>query len=69
MKFREKRERKVKAEVDLTPLIDVVFQLIIFFMVALSISMVYGISIRFPSGSARYRRAPEPPRGSEPMIV
>jgi biopolymer transport protein ExbD len=39
-------------EVDITPMIDIVFQLIIFFMVAMSIAMVYGISIKFPSGGA-----------------
>ncbi|MFP4522429.1 MAG: ExbD/TolR family protein [Fibrobacterota bacterium] len=35
-------------EVDITPMIDIVFQLIIFFMVIMSIAMVFGISIKFP---------------------
>jgi len=34
MKFREINKRKVRATVDLTPLIDVVFQLLIFFMLS-----------------------------------
>lgn len=42
------KKRKIEAEVDLTPMIDCVFQLIIFFMVALSLAVVYGIVIKFP---------------------
>jgi len=45
-----KRRREI-TEVDLTPMIDVVFQLIIFFMVALTIAVVYGIVIKFPQSS------------------
>jgi biopolymer transport protein ExbD len=37
-------------EVDLTPMIDCVFQLIIFFMVIMAIAVVYGVAIKFPSG-------------------
>ncbi len=44
-----KRRRSLSdEEPDITPMIDVVFLLIIFFMVAMSIAMVYGISIKFP---------------------
>jgi biopolymer transport protein ExbD len=35
-------------EVDITPMIDIVFQLIIFFMVVMAIAMVYGVAIKFP---------------------
>ncbi len=38
-------------ETDLTPMIDVTFQLIIFFMLILSIRQVYGIAIKFPPPS------------------
>jgi len=37
-------------EVDLTPMIDCVFQLIIFFMVIMAIAVVYGVAIKFPGG-------------------
>ncbi|MFH1761302.1 MAG: biopolymer transporter ExbD, partial [bacterium] len=47
-----KSRMKEQEEVDITPMIDIVFQLIIFFMVAMSIAMVYGISIKFPSGGS-----------------
>lgn len=43
-----KRRRIEVQEMDITPMIDIIFQLIIFFMVAMSIAMVYGISIKFP---------------------
>ncbi|MBD3344250.1 MAG: hypothetical protein GF401_04220 [Chitinivibrionales bacterium] len=39
---------KESDEVDLTPMIDVVFQLIIFFMVVMAIAAVYGVAIKFP---------------------
>jgi len=44
----KRRRAAVTEEIDITPMIDIVFQLIIFFMVAMSIAMVYGISIKFP---------------------
>ncbi len=37
-------------ETDLTPMIDICFQLIIFFMLIMSIKQVYGIAIKFPQG-------------------
>ena len=49
MKFREKRERKVKAEVDLTPMIDVVFQLLIFFMLSATFIVQSSIQIEMPT--------------------
>lgn len=45
MKFKRHTERKVKAVVDLTPLIDVVFQLIIFFMVTSSFVVQSGLPL------------------------
>jgi biopolymer transport protein ExbD len=39
---------KEASEVDITPMIDVVFQLIIFFMVVMSTAVVYGVAIKFP---------------------
>ncbi len=44
----KRRQMAVSEEVDITSMIDVVFQLIIFFMVAMSMAMVYGIAIKFP---------------------
>ena len=44
MKFRVEKKRKISAIVDMTPLIDVVFQLLIFFM--LSATFVVQSSIR-----------------------
>lgn len=35
-------------EPDITPMIDIVFQLIIFFMVVMAITVVYGVAIKFP---------------------
>ena len=39
---------KEASEVDITPMIDMVFQLIIFFMVVMAIAVVYGVAIKFP---------------------
>ena len=46
-----KKKRSYEAlKTDLTPMIDVCFLLIIFFMLILSIKQVYGIAIKFPFG-------------------
>lgn len=42
-------------EVDITPMIDIVFQLIIFFMVVMAIAAVYGVAIKFPAGGSSNR--------------
>ncbi len=42
-------------EVDITPMIDIVFQLIIFFMVVMAIAAVYGVAIKFPAGGSSKR--------------
>jgi biopolymer transport protein ExbD len=49
MKFREKRERKVRPNVDLTPLIDVVFQLLIFFMLSATFVVQSSIQVEMPT--------------------
>ncbi len=43
-----KTRMKDAGEIDITPMIDLVFQLIIFFMVVMSIAVVYGVAIKFP---------------------
>ena len=49
MRFRQTQEkRKVKANVDLTPLIDVVFQLLIFFMLSATFVVQTSINIEMP---------------------
>lgn len=50
MKFRDsgKSKRKVKASLDLTPLIDVVFQLIIFFMLSSTFVVQSSIQVELP---------------------
>ena len=48
MKFRQKEKRKVRANVDLTPLIDVVFQLLIFFMLSATFVVQSSIQIEMP---------------------
>lgn len=50
MKFREtgKGKRKVKASLDLTPLIDVVFLLIIFFMLSSTFVVQSSIQVELP---------------------
>lgn len=48
MKFRHNRKRKVNPNVDLTPLIDVVFQLLIFFMLSSTFIVQSSIQIEIP---------------------
>ena len=48
MKFHRKRGRKVVANVELTPLVDVVFQLLIFFMLASTFVVQTSIPIEEP---------------------
>lgn len=50
MKF--ERRLKPQATVDLVPLIDVVFQLVIFFMVATTFIVTPGIGLTFPASSS-----------------
>lgn len=47
-----KTKVKEAQEVDITPMIDIVFQLIIFFMVVMAIAVVYGVAIKFPPKSS-----------------
>lgn len=48
MKFKRSSERKVKANVEMTPLIDVVFQLLIFFMLSSTFVVQTSIPIEIP---------------------
>jgi len=48
MKFRKKEHLKVRANADLTPLIDVVFQLLIFFMLSSTFVVQTSINIQMP---------------------
>ena len=48
MKFHRKRGRKVVANVELTPLVDVVFQLLIFFMLSSTFVVQTSIPIEEP---------------------
>ena len=48
MKFRRKEAKRVKAQVDLTPLIDVVFQLLIFFMLSATFVVQSSLPIDMP---------------------
>ena len=54
-------------EPDLTPMIDVVFQLIIFFMVIMAIAVVYGVAIKFPAGGGPNN--PPPTKGPKSIVV
>lgn len=49
MKFRDEKKRKVTPNVDLTPLIDVVFQLLIFFMLSATFVVQSSIEIEIPT--------------------
>ncbi len=48
MRFRESDKRKVRATVDLTPLIDVVFLLLIFFMLSSTFVVQSSVQIQMP---------------------
>lgn len=52
MKFERSDKRKIKATVDLTPLIDVVFQLLIFFMLASTFVVHNQLPIEIPKAEA-----------------
>ena len=48
MKFRRKERLKVRANADITPLIDVIFQLLIFFMLSATFVVQTSINIQTP---------------------
>lgn len=48
MRFRRKDRLKVRASADMTPLIDVVFQLLIFFMLSATFVVQTSINIQMP---------------------
>lgn len=45
------RRRSVQASVDMTPMLDVVFQLIIFFLVSTTFAVLPGISLNLPESA------------------
>ena len=47
MKFKNKRER-IRSNVDMTPMIDIVFQLILFFLVSTTFATLPGIKLNLP---------------------
>ena len=52
MNFRSQRSRRGGAEVNLTPLIDIVFQLLIFFLITTTFVQNPGIDVELPKASA-----------------
>lgn len=80
MKFRKDTKRKVTPDVDLTPLIDVVFQLLIFFMLSATFVVQSSIEISIPRAegatqlehkdlSITLARGPGGPDGKGPVYV
>lgn len=51
MKFKREKKRRITASVELTPLIDVVFQLLIFFMLSSTFVVQTSIPIEVPESS------------------
>lgn len=58
MKFKRKKKAVVRANLDMTPLIDVVFQLILFFMLSSTFVVQSSINIRMAEakGAATYEQ-------------
>ena len=48
---RTRGTRRSSAQVDLVPMIDIVFQLILFFLVSTTFALVPGISVNLPNSS------------------
>lgn len=59
MKFKRNEKRKVRANVDLTPLIDVVFQLLIFFMLASTFVASSQLPIEMPQAEGTAELSPK----------
>ena len=62
MNFRHRKTRRGAAEINLTPLIDIVFQLLIFFLITTTFVQNPGIDVELPKASAQ-------PRQGEPETV
>jgi len=58
MNFRQKN-RKEEAHLDMTPLVDVVFNLLIFFMLSTTFITTPGIKINLPEASSKELKAQE----------
>lgn len=52
MNFRSGRRRRTPTEINLTPLIDIVFQLLIFFLITTTFVQNPGIDVELPKASA-----------------
>ena len=48
-----KRQRREETRVDVTPLIDIIFQLVLFFMVSTTFITAPGIQVDLPRSSAQ----------------
>ncbi|MEZ4271994.1 MAG: biopolymer transporter ExbD [Myxococcota bacterium] len=53
MQFRNRRKRRGVTEVNLTPLIDIVFQLLIFFLITTTFVQNPGIEVQLPKASSK----------------
>ena len=80
MKFRTSEKRKVRSSIDLTPLIDVVFQLLIFFMLSSTFVVQSSVQIEMPEAegataleqkdlSVTLQNPPGGPDGKGPVFV
>jgi len=58
IRFSQNLKRKSKREVNLTPMIDIIFNLLIFFLITAVISQK-GLNIKLPSASTAEKRPPK----------
>ena len=74
MNFRRQRRRRPIAELELTPLIDIIFQLLIFFLITTTFVSTPGMSIDRPKASNsgkldRERLTVDIPKGFEGSVM
>jgi biopolymer transport protein ExbD len=58
IKFQQTANKKKKGEVNLTPMIDIIFNLLIFFLITAVISQK-GLNIKLPSADSAEKRPPK----------
>ena len=58
VKFQQRANKKKKGEVNLTPMIDIIFNLLIFFLITAVISQ-RGLNIKLPSADSAEKRPPK----------
>ena len=58
VKFQQRANKKKKGEVNLTPMIDIIFNLLIFFLITAVISQK-GLNIKLPSADSAEKRPPK----------